>query len=88
MSTIAGHSPETAQIRDACRRYLVILLGLTTIFLIVTFAFWPWPYTFAVEHLVLPEYETAFGFRGGSVVAGEGEYAAPIYAKVQYGLWP
>lgn len=88
MSTIAVHAHGTAQIRDAWRRYLVVLLRLTTIFLIVTFAFWPWPYTFAVEHLVLPEYETAFGFRGGSVVVGEGEYAAPIYAIVQYGLWP
>ena len=28
------------------------------------------------------------GFRGGSVLVGEGKYAAPIYAMVQYGLWP
>lgn len=83
VSTIAVHAHGTAQIRDAWRRYLVVLLGLTTIFLIVTFAFWPWPYTFAVEHLALSEYETTFGFRGGSVVVGEGEYAASIYAIVQ-----
>jgi len=86
VSTIAVHAHGTAQIRDVWRRYLVVLLGLTTIFLIVTFAFWPWPYTFAVEHLVLPEYETAFGFRGGSVVVGRGRYTAPIYAIVQYGF--
>jgi len=88
VSAIAVHAHGTAQIRDAWRRYLVVMLGLTTIFLIVTFAFWPWPYTFAVKHLVLPEFETAFGFRGGSVVVGEGEYTAPIYAIVQYGLCP
>ena len=88
MSTIAVHDHGTAQIRDAWRRYLVVLLGLTTIFLIVTFAFWPWPYAFAVKHLVLPEYETAFGFRGRSVVVIEGEYTAPICAIVQYGLGP
>ena len=73
MSTTAVHAHGTAQIRDAWRRNLAVLLELTTIFLIVTLAFWPWSYTFAVEHLVLPEYETAFGFRGGSVMVGEGE---------------
>ena len=62
------------------------MLGLTTIFLVVTFACWT--YTFAVEHLVLREHEAVFGIKGGSVVVGEGEYAAPIYARVQYGLWP
>lgn len=25
----------------------------------------PWPYTFGVEHLVVPEYETAFGLGAG-----------------------
>jgi hypothetical protein len=88
VKTIAVHAHGTAQIRDAWRRYLVTLLRLTTIFLIVTFACWPWHHTFAADHWVLPEYETAFGFWGGSVVVGEGEYAAPIYAIVQYGLWP
>jgi hypothetical protein len=83
VSTIAVHAHGTAQIRDAWRRYLVVLLGLTTIFLIITFAYSPWPYTFAVNHLVLLEYETAFGFRGGSVVVGEGEHTAPIRAIVQ-----
>lgn len=33
--------------------YVVVLRGLTAIFLIVTFALNPGPYTFAVEHLVL-----------------------------------
>ncbi len=81
VSTIAVHAHGTAQIRDVWRRYLVVLLGLTTIFLIVTFAFWPWPYTFAVEHLVLPEYETAFAFRGGSVVVGEESTLHPSTPK-------
>lgn len=74
--------PQSEAIRAAWVRYVVLLAGVGMVFIIVTFVLWPWPYALAVEHLMLPEYETAFGFRGGRLSVSVGESSATIYALV------
>jgi len=86
VSTIAVHAHGTAQIRDVWRRYLVVLLGLTTIFLIVTFAFWPWPYTLLSSTWSCLSTKPPLASGAGVLWSEEGEYTAPIYAIVQYGF--
>jgi hypothetical protein len=78
--TSAPPNREMAAIKSACVRYVVVLAGVSLVFLILTIVLWPWPYTFAVEHFVLPEYEVAFGFRGGRVPVKIDDANYTIYA--------
>jgi hypothetical protein len=75
--------PQMAAIKSAWARYVILLAGVVLVFLIVTIALWPWPYDFAVEHFVLPEYEAAFGFHGGRVPVKIDGTQYTIYALVR-----
>ena len=57
--------PRSQAIQEAWKRYVVLLAGVGLVFLIATVVVWPWPYALAVEQFMLPQYEAAFGFRGG-----------------------
>jgi hypothetical protein len=80
--TSALQNPQLAAIKAAWARYVVVLAGVSLVFIILTIVLWPWPYDFAVEHFVLPEYEAAFGFRGGRVPVTIDEAHYTIYALV------
>lgn len=69
-------------IRAAWGRYVVLLAGVALVVLVVTIAVWPWLDGFVVEHLILPEYETSFGFRGGRLPVSMGDSTYTIYALV------
>ncbi|MGE3425050.1 MAG: hypothetical protein AB7N24_23625 [Dehalococcoidia bacterium] len=77
-----AEDPTFATIRRAWTRYAVLLAGLGVLFLLVAIALWPWPHAVVVEYLVLPQYETQFGFRGGRLPIGGGDAAFSPYALV------
>jgi len=85
VTELAGQAedPTFATIRRAWTRYAVLLAGLGVLFMLVGIAIWPWPYAVVVEHLVLPQYETQFGFRGGRLPIGGGDAAFVPYALVK-----
>ncbi len=69
-------------IRAAWGRYVVLLAGVALVLLVVTIAVWPWLDAFVVEHLLLPQYETSFGFRGGRLPVSMEDTSYTIYALV------
>jgi len=81
-ATRVGDNHLSVAIRAAWTRYLVLLAGVGLVLLVVTIAIWPWPYAFVVERFILPEYESAFGFRGGRLPIGTGKESFTIYALV------
>lgn len=56
-----------------------VLAALGAVLLVV---FWSGLETSAVEHLVLPRYETAYGFRGGRVPVQRGSERHTVYGFV------
>ena len=81
-ATSLPRDPRSEAIQAAWSRYVVLLAGLGLIFVVVTIVFWPWPYALVVEHFILPEYETTFGFRGGRLRVSVGHTSDSIYALV------
>lgn len=77
------YGESVATVQAAWRRYLILLAGLTLTFLLSIVVIWPWPYVFAIERFMLPQYESGFGFRGGRVSADMGDAKLSIYALVE-----
>src|SRR5262245_15194126 len=78
--TMVAKNPRSEELWAAWRRYAVVLSGVGLVFLIATIAVWPWPYAWAVEQFMLPQYEATFGFQGGRLPVGDGQQT--IYALV------
>jgi membrane-associated protease RseP (regulator of RpoE activity) len=74
--------PQSQEIQAAWKRYVVLLAGAGLVFLIATVVVWPWPYALAVEQFMLPQYEAAFGFRGGRLPLSTGDSRQTIYGFV------
>lgn len=69
-------------VQAACRRFVILLVGLALTVAVATIAIWPWPYVAAVERFMLPQYENPWGFRGGRVVPDPADSRHTIYALV------
>ncbi len=77
-----GRADELDGIQAAWLRYAFVLAGLAVLVLAGLAASWPAPYGLVVEHVILPRYEDAFGFRGGRLVVGPAGHRQSVYGIV------
>ena len=68
-------------IRKAWIQYSLVAAGVGIVILTVSIALSPSLYAMVVEHVLLPQYETTFGFRGGRISVPEESFTR--YAVVE-----
>jgi len=72
--TEGATSASLEPIRAAWRRYVAVFAGLGLLVVTILLTVWPWPHTWVIENVLLPQYEASFGFRGGMIpVADDSE---------------
>jgi hypothetical protein len=80
-STLPRQMPREA-FRSAWARFGVVLSGLVLVVVIILLTVWPWPYAFVARRLLLPTYESEFGFHGGAIRPPGAESSAYGIASV------
>lgn len=80
-ATVARQMPRET-FRSAWARFLLVLSGVVLVAVIILLTIWPWPYAFVARRLLLPTYESEFGFHGGAIRPPGSEYSAYGIASV------
>ncbi len=73
-ATVARQMPRET-FRSAWARFLLVLSGVLLVAVIILLTTWPWPYAFVARRLLLPTYESEFGFHGGAIRPPGSEYS-------------